>query len=135
MKPSKIVLLLVSILSMLCVLGFIIVYTDGYMPTGLDVFIIVLIIIAAIYAFVTHLKQHKDVQSGFPAEDEMSTRIKYKAGYYAFLASMYMWLFIFLFKDLFPDVETMLGGGILMSAVLSIVIKSYLTRHYHEDQD
>ena len=135
MKPSKIVLLLVSILSMLCVLGFIIVYTDGYMPTGLDVFIIVLIIIAGIYAFVTHLKQHKDVQSGFPAEDEMSTRIKYKAGYYAFLASMYMWLFIFLFKDLFPDVETMLGGGILMSAVLSIVIKSYLTRHYHEDQD
>jgi hypothetical protein len=46
-----------------------------------------------------------------------------------------MWLFIFLFKDIFPDVETMLGGGILLSGVISIAIKAYLTRHYHEDQD
>jgi hypothetical protein len=65
----------------------------------------------------------------------MSTRIKYKAGYHAFMASMYIWLFIFLFKDLFPDVETMLGGGILLSAVTAMAIKAYLTRHYHEDQD
>jgi uncharacterized membrane-anchored protein len=135
MKQTKRALLLVSILIMLCIWGFIAAYRTGFIPTGLDVFIFALIIIAGIYAFVTHLKQHKDVQSGFPAEDEMSTRIKYKAGYYAFLASMYMWLFIFLFKDLFPDVETMLGGGILLSATLSIVIKTYLTRHYHEDQN
>ena len=135
MKQTKRALLLVSILIMLCIWGFIAGYRTGYIPTGLDLFIFALIMIAGIYAFVTHLKQHKDVQSGFPAEDEMSTRIKYKAGYYAFLASMYMWLFIFLFKDFFPDVETMLGGGILLSAALSIVIKTYLTRNYHEDQN
>ncbi|MFC1777101.1 hypothetical protein ACFL3I_07145 [Pseudomonadota bacterium] len=135
MKQTKRALLLVSILIMLCIWGFIAAYRTGYIPTGLDLFIFALIMIAGIYAFVTHLKQHKDVQSGFPAEDEMSTRIKYKAGYYAFLASMYMWLFIFLFKDFFPDVETMLGGGILLSAALSIVIKTYLTRNYHEDQN
>jgi len=135
MKQTKRALLLVSILIMLCIWGFIAAYRTGYIPTGLDLFIFALIMIAGIYAFVTHLKQHKDVQSGFPAEDEMTTRIKYKAGYYAFLASMYMWLFIFLFKDFFPDVETMLGGGILLSAALSIVIKTYLTRNYHEDQN
>ena len=51
------------------------------------------------------------------------------------MASMYMWLFIFLFKDIFSDVEIMLGGGILLSGVMAMAIKTYLTRHYHEDQD
>ena len=46
-----------------------------------------------------------------------------------------MWLFIFMFKDLFSDVETMLGGGILVSATLSIIIKVYVTKTYHEDQN
>jgi hypothetical protein len=135
MINTKNALLLVSILVVLCVWGFIAVYRGGYVPTGKHLLIWALIIITAIYAFVTHLKQHKDVQSGFPAEDEMSTRIKYKAGHHAFLVSMYMWMFIFLFKDVFPDVETMLGGGILFSVAMSIGIKSYLTRHYHENQD
>lgn len=135
MKQAKHAVLLVSILAMLVIWGFIAVYQAGFIPTGLDIFIFVLIMIGGIYAFVTHFRRYKDVKSGFPAEDEMSSRIKYKAGYYAFIASMYIWLFIFLFKGLFPDIETMLGGGILTSAVLAMVIKSYLTRHYHENQD
>jgi len=135
MKQSKNALIILSILSMTFILGLIGVYRAGYIPKGLDVFIIALTVIAAVYAFVVYLKQHKDVKSGFPAEDEMTTLIKYKAGYYAFLASMYMWLLIFLFKRLFADAETMLGSGILMSAVFAIVIKSYLTRNHHADQD
>ena len=135
MKQSKNALIILAMLSMTFVLGLIGVYRAGYIPKGLDIFIIALTVIAAIYAFVIYLKQHKDVKSGFPAEDEMTTLIKYKAGYYAFTASMYMWLLIFLSKRLFPDVETMLGSGILMSAVFAIVIKIYLTRNYHADQD
>ena len=135
MKQTKRSLILVSVLIISCLLGGIAAFSMGYVPNGLQLLVIVLIIIAAIYAFVTHLRQHREVQSGFPAEDEMSTRIKHKAGYYAFLASIYMWLFIFLFKDFFSDVETMLGGGILVSATLSIVIKAYVTRTYHEDQN
>jgi hypothetical protein len=143
MKQAKNALLLVSTLAMLGIWGFIAVYRAGFVPTGLEIFIFLLIMVAAIYAFFTHLKQYKDVQSGFPAEDELSTRIKYKAGYYAFMASLYMWLFIFLFKGVFPDVhlfnersvDTVLGGGILLMAVLSIAIKTYLTSHYHEDQN
>ena len=135
MKQTKRALLLVSFLIISCVFGFIAAYRTGYEPSGFHLLIMALIIATAIYAFVVHFKQHKDVQSGFPAEDEMSTRIKYKAGHHAFLASMYMWLFIFMFKDFFSDVETMLGGGILVSAALSIVIKIYVTRNYHEDQN
>jgi hypothetical protein len=135
MKQAKNALLTVSVLVLLGIWGFIALYRSGYIPEGLDIFIFAMIIIAGIYAFATHMKQYKDVRSGFPAEDEMSTRIKYKAGYYAFTVSLYMWLFIFLFNRFFPNVETMLGGGILLSAVLSIAIKSYLTSHYDEDQD
>jgi len=135
MKQSRNALIIVSILSMTFILGLIGVFRAGYIPKGLDIFIIALTVIAAVYALVVYLKQHKDVKSGFPAEDEMTALIKYKAGHYAFIASMYMWLLIFLFKRLFPDVETMLGSGILMSAVFAIVIKSYLTRNYHADQD
>ena len=135
MKHAKDALMLVSILMMLGIWGFVAVYKAGFIPAGLDIFIFLLIMIGGIYAFVTHMRRYKDVKSGYPAEDEMSTRIKYKAGYYAFMASLYMWLLIFMFNGFFPDVETMLGGGILTSAVLSMTIKSYLTRHYHEDQD
>jgi len=120
---------------MSCIWGFIAVYKAGYIPTGLDIFIFLMIIVAAVYSFVTQMNKHKDIESGYPAEDEMSTLIKYKAGYYSFMSSMYMWLFIFLFKRYFPDVETMIGGGIIFSAVMSIGIKSYMTRHFHENQD
>ena len=142
MKQTRRALLLVSILVMTCIWGFIAVYKSGFIPTGLDIFIFALIMIAGIYACVTHFKKHRDGKSGFPAEDELSTRIKYKAGYYAFIASLYMWLFIFMFKGIFDvtgirdsGIDAMLGGGIMTMAVLSIVIKIYLTSHYHEDQD
>jgi len=135
MKKAKSNLVFVSILGMSCIWGFIAVYKAGYIPTGLDIFIFLMIIVAAVYSFVTQMNKHKDIESGYPAEDEMSTLIKYKAGYYSFMSSMYMWLFIFLFKRYFPDVETMIGGGIIFSAVMSIGIKSYMTRHFHENQD
>ena len=108
----------------------------GQKPTfGLDVFIFAMIMIAGIYAFVVQMRCFKDLKSGFPPEDELSTQIKYKAGYYAFITSMYVWLAIFLFQRHFADVETMLGCGILLSAVVSIAIKTYLARNYHEDQN
>ena len=62
----------------------------------------------------------------------MTTQIKYKSGYYAYLYSMYMWLFIFLLKDKFPDVETMLGGGILLSALIGFIVKIIVKRNLNE---
>jgi len=135
MNQTKSALLLVTLLILTVTAGIAVLVQSGYTPKGLHLVILALIVLSAIYAFITHFKRHRDHQKGIPVDDEMSTRIKYKAGHHAFLASLYMWLFIFLFKDFFPDVETMLGGGILLSAVISIVIKAYLTRHYNEDQD
>lgn len=134
MKQTKTTLMMISVLIMLSIWGFIAVYKAGFIPSGLDLFIFALIIICGIYAFVIHLRRHRDHEQGIPVEDEMSTRIKHKTGYHAFTASMYMWLLIFVFKDLFPDVETMLGGGILLSGVIFMGIKGYLAKHYNEDQ-
>jgi hypothetical protein len=135
MKQAKSALVQVSILAVLFIWGFIALYRAGYLPGGLDVFIFAMILISGIYAFVTHMKKYKDEKQGFPAEDELSTRIKYKAGYYGLIFSLYIWLFIFLFNRYFPDVETMLGAGILLSAVVSMAIKGYLTRNYHENEN
>jgi len=44
-----------------------------------------------------------------------------------------MWLFIFLFKDKFPDTETMLGGGILASAAMIFVIEYFVKQKLHEE--
>ncbi|MFH1470528.1 MAG: DUF2178 domain-containing protein [Candidatus Micrarchaeota archaeon] len=59
-------------------------------------------LIAALFgAFaVKFLKdQHENVVKGFPQEDERSTRIKQKAGYYTFLISIYLLLAIGMYSD------------------------------------
>ena len=121
-----------SILITLTLLGFIMVIRGPELLGGLELFILVLIIVLAVVVFVNALKRDRDIKAGLPVDDELSTRIKYKAGYYAYLASMYMWLFIFLLKDNFPDVETMLGGGILLSAAISVIIK-YVVKYKFDE--
>ena len=133
MKAKRKTLMIVSILIMAMVGGFIIVQNGTNIFQGLDLYIFILIAILSIVLFTNALKKDKDEQAGLPTDDELSTRIKYKAGYYAFLYSMYLWLFIFILKEHFPDVETMLGSGILLSAAMSVVIKYYVKYNYNEE--
>jgi len=135
MKYVKPAIALVSLLVTLSIWGFIAVYRAGYEPNVLQTAIIAILLISGVYAFVVHMRRYRDEQQGFPPEDELSNRIKYKAGYYAFIASMYVWMLIFLFKAFIPDAETMLGGGILLSAFISIAIRNYMTRNYDENQN
>ena len=133
MKAKRKTLMIVSILIMAMVGGFIIVQNGTNIFQGLDLYIFILIAILSIVLFTNALKKDKDEHAGLPTDDELSTRIKYKAGYYAFLYSMYLWLFIFILKEHFPDVETMLGSGILLSAAMSVVIKYYVKYNYNEE--
>lgn len=91
-----------------------------------------LIGIVAIISILIALKKRKEEKEGQPLEDEFSSMIKYKSGFYAYIASMYMWLFIFLFRDLFNDTETMLGGGILLSGLIGFIAKLYVKRGMDE---
>ncbi|NOY07330.1 MAG: hypothetical protein GXP33_00605 [Spirochaetes bacterium] len=132
MKKTKRILVLTSVLIMAVVWGFIILERRTELFKGLDLFIFILTIVIGVIAFIMAIKKDKEEKEGLPAYDELSTRIKYKSGYYAYLASMYMWLFIFLLKDKFPDTETMLGGGILLSALISVIAKYIVKQKFNE---
>ncbi|RLD26320.1 MAG: hypothetical protein DRI75_11950 [Bacteroidetes bacterium] len=91
-----------------------------------------LIGIVAIISILSAIKKMKEEKEGQPIYDELTTQIKHKAGHDAYIASMYMWLFIFLFRDLFPDTETMVGGGILLSALIGFIAKTIVRRKFNE---
>ena len=132
MKKVSKTFTMTSVLIMFLLLGFGVAYNRGFDFKGLDVLIFALIVILGAIALYLSYRKDKSVAEGYPAEDEMSLLLKYKAGYYSFLISMYMWLFIFIFKDKFPDVETMLGGGILLSALISFIVKFSIKRGVYE---
>ena len=125
--------MLSGVLIMVMIWAFIVVEKGTDLFQGLDLYIFILIIILSVVVLVNAIKKDKEEKAGLPTDDELSTRMKYKAGYYAYLSSMYMWLFIFLLKDIFPNVETMLGGGILLSAAISVGIKYYVKYNYNEE--
>ena len=132
MKKNRKTLLITSVLFMLTIWAFIIIEKGTNLLEGLDLIIFILIIGIGIIALVNALKKAKEEKEGIATEDELSTQIKYEAGYKAYIASMYMWLFIFLMKDKFPDVETMLGGGILLSALIGFITKVIVKRKLNE---
>lgn len=130
MNKKRTTLMITSILIMAAIWGFIIIERGTNLFQGFDLLVFSLIVIFGIIAFVNALKKDKDEKEGLPSDDELSNQIKYKSGYYAYMASMYMWLFIFLLKDNFPDTETMLGGGILLSALIAFISKMVVKRNF-----
>jgi hypothetical protein len=124
---------IVSLLAMACIWGFVFARRAGVVPGFLEIFIFLLILITAVYGLVVQLRKEKDRKMGFPEEDELSTQVKYKAGYFTFMVSIYVWLFLFLFKDLFTDHDTLFGMGVLLPAVIFMATRSYLSRNYSED--
>jgi uncharacterized membrane-anchored protein len=135
MKPSRKTFLITSVLITLTLLGFIFIVRGTVRFQGLDLLIFAMIVVFGVIAFTNALKKDKEEQQGFPADDEFSNLIKYKSGYLAFLVSMYMWLFIFLLQDKFPDTETMLGGGILLSGLISVFTRIYVKRQLNAQHD
>lgn len=94
-----------------------------------------LIGIVAIISIFLAIKKMKEEKEGQPVDDEFTTQIKHKSGFYAYIASMYMWLFIFLLRDIFPDTETMVGGGILLSGVIGFICKLIVKRNFNEESN
>ena len=134
-KINRKTTLYTSLVIMFAIWGFIAVEKGTNLFKGLDLIIFILIISMGIFFFLKSRKRDKEILQGIPAEDELTQNIKFKAGYHAYMWSMYMWLFIFIFKDKFPDVETMLGGGILLSALLALIARVYVKKKFYEEQN
>ena len=132
MKKSTTALLLLIGLTLFFTLG-VILYSqmEEIQPKMLIIYLLIGVI--ALISIVIAIKKMKEEKEGQPLEDEFTTKIKFKAGYYAYLASMYMWLFIFLFRSIFPDVETLIGGGILLSGAIGFVCKIMAKQQINEN--
>ncbi len=133
MKTKRKTLMFTSILFMAAIWAFAFIEKGTNLFKGYDLIIFILIVVFGVIALISAVKKDKDEKEGIPIEDELSNQIKYKAGYYAFLTSMYMWLFIFIFKDKFPDLETLLGGGILLSAGIFYITKLVVKKQFNAE--
>ncbi len=132
MKSKRQISIIMSVLILIIILGYIIIAMKDNPITGLDQIILILIIILATIFLINSLKNTQNEKKGLPIDDELSNRIKYKAGNKTYMISMYMWLFIFLLKDKFPNNEIMLGGGIMLSALIFVITKYIVKRNFHE---
>lgn len=77
-----------------------------------DLVIIFTVLALALGATWIMLQRARDIRAGFKPEDEMSKKAAHKAGYYAYISSVWtavgmMWLNIFLTEEFgFPDFST-----------------------------
>ncbi|MDH3322033.1 MAG: hypothetical protein OEM04_03530 [Flavobacteriaceae bacterium] len=132
MKTEKKPILIASILFMTAIWTFAAVVKGTDLLKGIDLYVFILIIIIGIIALYKANKKEKELKEGVALEDELTLFIKYKSGYISYMITMYLWLFIFLFKDKFNDTETMLGSGILLSALISLIVK-FAVKHKLND--
>jgi hypothetical protein len=93
------------------------IITEPQSPLPISIALLTLLI-----GTVTFIRQsitkRRNIETGAPAEDEFTKLAKVYAGNQAFLYSMYLWLLIFVFNDSFQKNETMIGIGILGSALI-----------------
>jgi hypothetical protein len=93
------------------------VLTEPQSPLLIGIAALALLI--GVVSFVRQtIKKKRDFETGSPSEDEFTKLAKVYAGNQAFLYSMYLWFLIFVFNSSFTKNETMLGIGILGSALI-----------------
>ena len=64
------------------------------------------------------IKKRKDIKSGILVEDEFTEMATLYAGQKAFMGSMFMWLFIYIYNSRVGNADELLGFGILGSALI-----------------
>ena len=95
------------------IVWFILTNPSSLFPIG----IAILTLLIGVVAFIRQtINKRRNIETGAPAEDEFSKLAKVYAG--NFLYSMYLWILIFVFNSSFTKNETMIGIGILGSALI-----------------
>jgi len=119
-------------LVLLSTVGLVFALKENQEITIKEVLIVALVFIVGVFAFIKANKKEKELKDGLPENDELSLMLKYKAGYYAFMVSMYVWLIMFFVKDKYFGIETMIGGGILLSALIYSISTLIVKRQFNE---
>ena len=132
MKSYRIILLVIAWILVFVSAGIALLLIGKGNYSMLNLTLVSLVVILGSVYLYREIKKTIQEGEGLPKEDELSHLIKYKTGYRAYMGSMYMWLFIFLFKDKFPTTESLIGGGILLSALIYFVLRNIEKRRFVE---
>ena len=90
---------------------------------GIDALLLVGLLANAAYTYFQYRKRKSEDEKGFPTNDEMSNKIKHKAGYVAFMISLPLWLIIYIVGKLNQIDDWVVGASVLMSGLIYIVAK------------
>ena len=131
MRSQQRIFIITIALILVLFLGYFVAIKSSFLFSKLEIVIFVFTILLAGIYFWNAFKKNKEELEGQPEEDEMSNMIKYKTGHQAYMASMYMWLFFFIFKNRFPTTESLIGGGIILSSLIYYVVKLKVKREYY----
>ena len=100
-----------------------------------DTYLAVLILGAILFFIVFVFKIRRNNKFVFRADDELSSKRKYKGGYYAFFYTLLLWFYLFNSRSQFTDISNLLGGGIILSLLIGVVTILVSNYNLHEKQD
>ena len=132
MTKQKMLLLAINLVIILVVLGITAFEKETGFLEGIHPIIILFLVLISVLIAVRPLKKRNNNKAALAVDDELSLSIKYKAGYYAYLITMLIWVFIFLVKDRFPNPDVLLGVGIMLSAISAIISRIVIKRKPNE---
>ncbi len=132
MTKQKMLLLAINLVIILVVLGITAFEKETGFLEGIHPIIILFLVLISVLIAIRPLKKRKNNKAALAVDDELSLSIKYKAGYYAYLITMLIWVFIFLVKDRFPNPDVLLGVGIMLSAISAIISRIVIKRKPNE---
>ena len=126
------ILLAINLVIILVVLGITAFEKETGFLEGIHPVILLFLVIISVFVAIRPLKKRSNNKTALAIDDELSLLIKYKAGYYAYLITMFIWLLIFLVKESFPNPDVLLGIGIMLSAISAIVSRIVIKRKPNE---
>ena len=132
MTKQKMLLLAINLVIILVVLGITAFEKETGFLEGIHPIIILFLVLISVLIAIRPLKKRKNNKAALAVDDELSLSIKYKAGYYAYLITMLIWVFIFLVKERFPNPDILLGVGIMLSAISAIISRIVIKRKPNE---
>lgn len=121
-----------AIIFMLAIWLFIALERGTSILEGVDIYIFILIFLISILDLLHIRKVERAEKQGLPAEDELSLHIKQKTGFQAYRLTIYLWLFLFMFRNLFPTIELILGTGLIITILLHPIIQVILKKRSDE---
>jgi peptidoglycan/LPS O-acetylase OafA/YrhL len=90
---------------------------------GMDNIIALAVLIMVISFIIEGVKNFKEEKNQLPVDDERSKKAEYRAGYYSYLISVYIWVTFYFLRDFFTQVEYLLATGILCMAAVFIIAR------------